>query len=82
MCNRACSSGTGRRAETAHPVKAAERCDCKTQATELEIRPDAELEIHVLEKKWHVTLNDIKWSRPKFEISSEGRASLLIQFPL
>lgn len=44
----------------------------------LEIRADGGAEIHALKEKLHVTLDNIQWSRPKFEISSEGTASPLI----
>lgn len=52
------------------------------QPPTLGIRADAGSEIHALKEKLHVTLDNIKWSQPKFEICSKGTASLLIQFPL
>jgi len=38
-------------------------------------------EIRALDEQQHVTLNDIRRSRPKFETSSEGTASPLIPPP-
>lgn len=78
------AGGWGLGSERRHSVSvhAAEGGGCKTQAAKLEIRPAARPEIHALEKKQNVMLNDISCSQPKFEIPSEGAASLLIRFPL
>lgn len=46
---------------------AAARGGCETQAVTLESRPAAASETPALEKKQHVTLRDVKWSRPKLK---------------